>query len=78
MPLTRDKFHLADVLALPIFAVAAAYLWSKPDRTPVELFMLFLAVLGFILVLGFTAIHIRKRMIEIKLKRTPGMGPTAK
>ena len=77
MPWRSDKIHLADVLALPIFAVAIAHLWSKSDRTLMESIFLVLAVLGLVLDIGFTALHIRKKMVEIKLKRTPAPTQTA-
>ena len=78
MPWRSDRIHLVDVLAIPIFAVAIAHLWSKTDRTPTESVFLVLAVLALVLDIGFTAIHIKKKMIEIKLKRTPTTAQAAK
>jgi hypothetical protein len=78
MPWRSDRIHLVDVLAIPIFAVAIAHLWSKSDRTPMESVFLVLAVLGLVLDIGFTAIHIKKKMVEIKLKRTPAPAQAAK
>ena len=69
MPDKKRFFHHADLLALPVFAIAAAYFWSKPEKTTLDFVMLGAAIVGFLLDAGSAFAYIKRRMIEIKLKR---------
>jgi len=71
MPDKKRFFHHTDLLALPVFAIAGAYLWSKPEKTTIDIVMLVAAILGFILDAGSAFAYIKHKMIEIKLKRDP-------
>ena len=74
----KRYFHHADLLALPVFAIAAAYLWSKPEKTTIDIVLLVVAILGFILDAVSAFAYIKRRMLEIKLKREPAGGEKQK
>ena len=78
MPDKKRFFHHADLLALPVFAIAAAYFWSKPEKTTIDIVLLVVAVLGFILDAVSAFAYIKRRMLEIKLKREPAGGEKPK
>jgi len=62
-------FHHADLLALPVFAIAAAFLWSKPEKTTLDIVLLAAAIIGLLLDAGFAFVYIKRKVLEIKLKR---------
>ena len=57
--------QLADVFAIPFFALLAYYFYQKDKRTDIENVLFFFAVVGLVADVLFTGLYFSKRKIIV-------------